>query len=390
MSQPDYEVSLLIAALSHTTDAACRLIASIQCSGGSRSAPPSQTHNHELVSQDHSTSNGHGVIHVSSQSDLDAIARTFSLLLHGLDKHDQQEGGRSTRERLIYCYVRIFQTILERICFLSTHHSEEPTDQSQNQATHCRKKVPKCLTCRERRLKCDQRTPKCRNCQKKGLKCDRAIDGTPSVQEHLGLSPKQTDQTIIKLCELSITMMGYLDLGKPLHRSILEGFIFILFNKIGKGIRHFVLDVDEEATTQEEQRDGNVNHTPAVPNHSGHREGTEVEAQAPYLIWILERTQPFLSQQSNITNTSDPNSIAEVESAASSARTKLQYTLLKAMFGDQASLDYGPSLEPPKAPTASELPTVDVPEADVKDWFKHEVWRLVGWDILRNHRWKSP
>ncbi len=116
------------------------------------------------------------------------------------------------------------------------------------------------------------------------------------------------------------------------------------------------------------------------------------EGQAPYLIWMLNRSQPFSSAITNSPDDRRQINMAQPDSSPNDlyedARIRLQHTLVRAVFGEQAAASFEPALEPPHDPSEDELVTDFDKEnetADVSDWFKNEVWRLVGWDVLRGN-----
>ena len=120
------------------------------------------------------------------------------------------------------------------------------------------------------------------------------------------------------------------------------------------------------------------------------------EAQAPYLIWMLSRTMR-LSISMNFVNepitSSDRRSKTVQQDISCSAlyadaHIRLQHTLVRAVFGERLAADFEPGLEPPPIPSGGDLRTdldTQIETADVGDWFKDEVWRLVGWDVLRGN-----
>lgn len=58
-------------------------------------------------------------------------------------------------------------------------------------------------------------------------------------------------------------------------------------------------------------------------------------------------------------------------------RIQFQHTLMKAVSGEQAAASFGPALEPPYVLPDDELMTefdTQMETADVRDWFKNEVW----------------
>jgi hypothetical protein len=67
----------------------------------------------------------------------------------------------------------------------------------------------------------------------------------------------------------------------------------------------------------------------------------------------------------------------------SSVKTKLQNTLLKAVFGQDDPL-FSDSLVQPVKPAEDRCPHSQTLDKPVSEWFTQEVWRLLGWEILAN------
>ncbi len=65
------------------------------------------------------------------------------------------------------------------------------------------------------------------------------------------------------------------------------------------------------------------------------------------------------------------------------ARIKLQNTLLRAVFGDNVT-EIGESLQKPLDVSLEFYNMKQVKEGlRVGEWFKDEVWKTIGWDVLR-------
>lgn len=392
LSQPTPNPDYLAGALYHISDAICRMIGDIQCSQEGETVTDDLIGKYDLAPEGSNISNDQLLAAGSADGDCIAITRVFPKLFGGLDRLGQLAGDIALEKRMIHCYIKIFRCLLERICHLSTTSAAKDRHQSPQRAqnTQTPKKMPKCFSCRERNLKCDQRASSCRYCKKKALNCDRAIPSSSAAMNTSSSPDKLPATSITKLCELTVTMMGYLDTTKAAHREILEGYLFFLFEKIGTGLRHFVFGSDEEDIGGDQAPDDDSSHVPQTSHNEPQAEDTATKAQAPYLIWILEQTQTFLHQQPHSTQPHSPAPPTPTTNVAAFARTKLQHTLLRAIFGNRAPRAYEPSLQPPTTPPDAELHRATMPEADVKDWYKHEVWRLLGWDVLRDHPWRDP
>ena len=180
------------------------------------------------------------------------------------------------------------------------------------------------------------------------------------------------------------------------HQHIFEGFMHILLGKVGQGLQLFVF---------EDGKGDDLGGTTAEIGCSGGDIGYErkmamLEASAPFLIWILERAIILLNRsmermkaptderlqsrgawmilpsKNGRLPTPNKGNLAEW------AKTKLQNTLLEAVFGGDDKV-FADSLNEPVDPEIdldSEIAVTT--EDDMANWFKQEVWRLVGWDRL--------
>ena len=375
--------------LCDTADASSRVIAEVQYSEKTREAVSDHVRRNEVTSQEPRPSQKHKIFVDSQRVPLSGIAHILFELLKGLNKLGDLDGAAINRIRVIHSYIQVFQSLLGRICQLSITYAETLAHQAQDRRPigQGRKKFPPCSSCKERHRKCDQTTPKCHNCKRKDLNCERGFISSSAVPE-LPTPPLQPlDSNIFNLCKLTISMMRNLDTRKATHMKIMEGFIFLLFERIGKGLKRFVFESNEETTSQDTTCSSDADN-PLFPayDHSGAEEAA-TKAQAPYLIWILDRVQSFVSQPNSqtVSEAAEPNPSSN--NLAAIARNKLQYTLLKSVFGDQAPEGYEGAIESPHAPVDAELQKLGNVKIEVEDWYKHEVWRLLGWDVLKNHRW---
>jgi len=75
---------------------------------------------------------------------------------------------------------------------------------------------------------------------------------------------------------------------------------------------------------------------------------------------------------------------------AKKVKMTLQHTLLNAVFGAQTG-EFMHALREPCFLSDNLNVDADVhtlasmDDGNVRDWYKHEIWRCVGWDVLINH-----
>ena len=295
---------------------------------------------------------------------LTAIEQTFPHFLTHLHTLGQFSGNGNLCGQVVYRFIDVFRVLLQRICDLAVDNAKSNQD------------VPKTTKKRGNRRK--------------------QQGATSSSHERPATSP-----TIMRLCKLVITMLSHLDSIKHTDKAILEGFLYFLSTRVGEVLKDFtiggrpfgIMEDDKTLTHKFHRQEGRQ-----LKKCSAVNDAEASETQAPYLIWMLKRAQSFISSTSlatNATKTShDGYRQLEMERDSShstmldDARIRLQHTLVRAVFGEQAASNFEPALEPPQIPPDNELMTdlkTRNETVDVRDWFKNEVWRLVGWDVLRGN-----
>ena len=285
-----------------------------------------------------------------------AIGRTFPYLLKCLHRLSEAPDGLVTRSRVVYDYIKLFDHILEHICELAA-------------TAHSRKRLV------ETRAKKRQK-------------------GLEKKQPTAALSAESPPRSknIMSLCDFALILMASLDTTKPTHRDILEGFQYFLLRRVGQGLKKFVFGFEDHGIWQRYESNGDQIEQQASTEDQGREDEEALQARAPYLISILDRAQVLKSQHiqlaindSNKDRATSPS--ASIANLSGTAHTKLQHTLLKAVFGDRASVKFEPALRPPQLPPNESISDVDIGiwSPEIKDWYKHEVWRIVGWDVLESH-----
>ena len=259
-------------------------------------------------------------------SRLSATGRIFPWVLESIDLLDHTPAGKGLQSQVVYSYITLFRNCLNRICDLAISQCKNPAS---------------------------RRTQKGKN--------NRA-------QMTVQTPPPSTlnDKTTSKLCHLLVSMAARLEPSKQTHQDILDGFLSFLLSRVGQLLSLFVFSnsfIEDTTETSPEERNSIE----------------ESKSQAPYLIYILSRLNPVTARPS-------PSLLAE------KAMAKLQHTLLKAVFADQTE-EFVEALREPRDPgiglNVNEM--VDVLGAtgrvsgDVGDWYKSEVWRIVGWEALMKH-----
>ena len=397
----------LATALCTVSACICKLILAMQSSKDAQDAGPSPANGSGMRRHEGSAAFPKPLEDVNTT--ILAIRQAFPSLLRGLHRLNNLPGGPQARGQVIWNLSKIFDSLLEKIYSLSTvHSSQRPktaprvpksctntqlsvTTSPEETQSRSKTRTP-CQACRRRHRKCDGRVPTCRNCENWRMQCKRDTQPASGNTTSSKSSPSitTTPESALALCELATTMMRCLDATIPSHTDVLEGFLFLLLKRVGEALKVFVF---EDGIIQDAEVDatGSIAPKETPTNHQA------IQAQAPCLIYLLEEaksitltlnSQPHaiptftqLLQQSR-TSSSTPSTM----NLSNHAQIRLQHTLLTAVFGNQTTSDFQATFTPPDTPIGESMAAKSgegIRPEGVKDWFKQEVWRIIGWDALR-------
>ena len=292
-----------------------------------------------------------------SASVIQASARAFASLLLGLSRLSK-EGDQGHRSGLIiYECISMFRAILDSI-------TESALD-SARQSTALSKELRSEVASKGR-----GKAPK------------------PGKDENMARS----------ISQLLNAILSYLDCRDSLHRTLFEGFMFVLLERVGK--RLFVCTFDRERSATIE---GDISPPEYLGSSAaGPRKELETKAvhlELPVLISMLKRAmalapQHLSAQPASTNKTIKPAASSRKPSSSSKssssrgkitlthhAKERLQQTLVNCMFGADSQDGFTDCIKMPvRVRPLPPLPKVE--EQDMAEWFKQEVWRLVGWEIL--------
>ncbi|KXT04616.1 hypothetical protein AC578_8652 [Pseudocercospora eumusae] len=181
-----------------------------------------------------------------------------------------------------------------------------------------------------------------------------------------------------------------LNANTEMHRSLYEGFAYCLLERLGDRLYTAVFGQRRGSTLEDEVMKGAAadsanNEKAQLLGNSDENDRKQMRLEAPYLIHLLNRlmlTAPeFLGSAKG--RSSNAKS-ATKHSLTLSARESLQRTLVSCVFGVREEDDddlFKDCLRMPNARLDS-TPLPKIKEANVQDWFKNELWKLLGWEIL--------
>ncbi|CAG7935101.1 unnamed protein product [Penicillium nalgiovense] len=175
-----------------------------------------------------------------------------------------------------------------------------------------------------------------------------------------------------RLADLLCTMALSLNLTRTEDQEVMEGFLFLVLNRMGKMLAlHVFHDLrlpmgicpgmtfpdGLEAMTDEG----------LMPN--------EAQLEAKYLVRLLDKMLEAESFQS-------PLEASATRQFLTNAKDRLQKTLLRGVFGPDDHL-FRECLRRPHTPPPQVLDSQQIDQGKFSDWLTQELWRLVGWDVLR-------
>ena len=279
------------------------------------------------------------------------LGRTFTYLLKGLDRLGQDAEGVILQGQVIHDFLHVLHEILKVV-----------------RATSARESVA--------RLK-------------------RRKNGHGPAKGGAAPTPNPVAAGLLvshQLCRLFVTLMASLNTTISAHQKVMEGILFFLLDRVGRVLNVFVFGGETGSY-----------HNKCLPETTTINGDTEleeevilIEAEAPGLVWILEQAMTFIRQHRNprvaagstaetqqLQARPEEECIMDRLSLADHVQKKLQNTLLKAVFNEDA-ISFEDRLREPPNPGIylnGQRPVAN--EENVRDWFKQEVWRIVGWDVLR-------
>lgn len=280
----------------------------------------------------------------------------FSVVFTAIEKIWNSVDGNAIQSQLIYVTVKLLKDILDRVCHLAAATPIE---------NRGRKEMP----------------------TRRGTDCDKRPDNPQALE----WTPVEG---IMRICSFFVGALQSLRRAQETDEAIREGLMFFLLGRIGGILNTFVFGEDDGlwnvALGQDDTR---------ATELSAFRQETRIskERQAPYLIWLLERSMACFtvdtgpSSQCQTTSQAVRSPSRRVRQGILSKKLKLQLqdTILKEVLGDDLR-NFKSALEQCQDPGICIEPWPAIRQTDIVDYFKAEVWRLVGWDCLKDQiEWGS-
>lgn len=172
------------------------------------------------------------------------------------------------------------------------------------------------------------------------------------------------------LLDLLCTMAMSLDLTRSEDQEVMEGFLFIVINRVGKMLALFVFDnhpLPSDSCSDLKAPQG----IRAMKEEGLTQKMAQLEAEQ--LVQFLDKV---LGHQVSDTETMHSQFIRNM-------KRRLQKTLLQAVFGDDDPL-FREGLVRPVTPPALSDNGRSSTRQKFPEWLTEELWRLVGWDLLNS------
>ncbi|KAF2278759.1 uncharacterized protein EI97DRAFT_372292 [Westerdykella ornata] len=220
-----------------------------------------------------------------------------------------------------------------------------------------------------------------------------------------GNAPPRDTAPFRTMSQFINALMGSLSKDDKHHRDIFEGVLFHILQRVGQLLFYFTFDT-HRSTTIEGDIIASQPKDEKTALARGLTNATVARLQAQCLITILDRALGLAPYHMNAPLPSRPSTPtgrrsstagrsttlkalprASTAPLATHARDRLQRTLLVGTFGEGEDDEFADVLRRPGL--LGPLPKAPkIADDDVGDWFKLEVWRLVGWDLLcRETEW---
>lgn len=300
--------------------------------------------------------------HATTQDDLKSVlsvaSRTVVSILVGFNRLSHIPEGVAVQNRIIYAIVQLFKDFLAGLEQLSK--AEACEGQSGKPASSTQKQIDKS------KAKIKSKVPTARE--------------TSSLSMYTSF-----------LCGVVDSLDSKLDSNK----SLFEGISYCVLDRLGNRLFTTVFGHSRGATTEGEilqsrESEDEIEDPGQPPLNEIQLK--QVRIEAPYLIHLLNKIMSLAPAYFGSTSNSKAGKTKSSKTASKgvlsiAAKECLQRTLVNGIFGMEGRDEDDPFMDFLSMPSAAEdIPTPKVKEADIQEWFKEEVWRVLGWGILAHEK----
>lgn len=268
---------------------------------------------------------------------VNAVELAFQLVHQALRKIPEGADNRQSQPRVIYYMVCLFQSIMTGLTQYCTAVSQGNDTGTESTGTTGARQPPK----------------------KIGGAARGSMNGKPARAQVL----------VELLCKMALS----LDTNQTCDQKVMEGFMHVILDRLGKMLALFTFDGMQLPTNL------TLNLRPPEGLAAMRVEGISRQTgqlEAKQLVFFLEKVLKNESLFPPASTT--PGGQAPFNLKLQEAMKK---TLLQAVFGKEDPLFLG-GLERPTTPAPTDYLGPPNQRLEFTEWFAGELWRLVGWDIL--------
>lgn len=203
------------------------------------------------------------------------------------------------------------------------------------------------------------------------------------------------------LTKFLCSILENLDSKVEAHKSLYEGCTYVVLSKVGPALYTLVFGHSRGETMAEEinisGQSDEIEDTTDTPELSPEEKQIKAtKLKVPYLVHLLNRAMNAAPAQLGAITSSKTGKAKQANNKGSlkgaltmAAKERLQRTLVNCIFGTEGVDEDDPFMDCLKMPIMDRrpLPMPKVKEPEMHEWFKEEVWRLLGWELLMKDEW---
>lgn len=274
----------------------------------------------------------------------------------GLNKISHAPEGAAVQGKVVHAIVQMFKELLSELEWLASAEVEK----AENEAAKAKKSTSK--------AKSKPKSSKPTN-----------FKGAP---------------TLGTLAAFLAGIINMLDAKLDANKAVFEGIAYCVIDRLGQGLFSTVFGHPRGSTLEAEilqsRTEDDIEDDEASSAQKKELVQKRVRMEAPYLIHLLTRIMAIAPAHlgAALTKAGKPkqaNNKSNMKGAlAITAKECLQSTLVNAMFGTEGMDENDPFMDCLKMPLPGNatIPMPKVKEQRVGEWFKGEIWNMLGWEIL--------
>lgn len=213
----------------------------------------------------------------------------------------------------------------------------------------------------------------------------------PSKSTSLQKSP-----VVNLLTALLSSIIDMLNSKLDANRAVFEGIAYCVLDHLGRRLFSTVFGHDRAPTIEDEILQSNVvdeivDDESTPPRQKNEMLKKAMEIEAPYLIHLFRRVMavapahlgPIINSKSGMPKQATKKGSTKGVLAIT-AKDCLQSTLVNAIFGTEGMDENDPFMDCLKMPLPGNatIPMPRLKEQEVDEWFKGEIWNMLGWEVL--------